>query len=50
MAAADVQPLLFVSAVTAGGRGLDRARLDRLVPAASLAIGSGSTRIRRRRL
>ena len=43
MAAADVQPLalLFVAAVTAGGRGLDRARLARLIPAASLAIGLG---------
>jgi hypothetical protein len=52
VAAADAPPraLLFVAAVTAGGRGLDRARLERLLPAASLAIGSGSTRIRRRRL
>jgi hypothetical protein len=42
VAAADAQPpaLLFVSAVTAGGRGLDRARLDRLVPAASPAAAS----------
>jgi hypothetical protein len=52
VAAADAQPptLLFVAAVTAGGRGLDRARLERLLPAASLAIGSDYTRIRRRRL
>ena len=42
VAAADAQPpaLLFVAGVTAGGRGLDRARLERLLPAASLAIGS----------
>ena len=34
VAAADVQPLalLFVSAVTAGGRGLVRARLERVIP------------------
>ena len=52
VAAADAQPpaLLFVAAVTAGGRGLDRARLERLLPAASLAIGSGYTRAWRNRL
>ena len=41
VAAADVQPLalLFVSAVTACGWGLHRNRLDRVIPAVSLAIG-----------
>jgi len=41
VAAADVQPLalLFVSAVTACGWGLHRNRLDRLIRAASYAIG-----------